>query len=95
MERNINQDYYKMDDYMYYDDMYYDDLNDNAFANRYNNEFNQRFDNRFDRRYDNRFDRRDNRDYYDPMRYYRYPYCDRYGRCENPIWWMFWPLFFL
>jgi hypothetical protein len=29
------------------------------------------------------------------MRYYQYPYCDRYGRCENPIWWMFWPLFFL
>lgn len=91
MERNINQDYYNMND-----DIYYDDMNDNVFTTRFNNEFNQRYDNRFDRRYDNRFDRRFDRDYYnDPMRYYRYPYCDRYGRCENPIWWLFWPLFFM
>lgn len=27
-------------------------------------------------------------------RYYQYPYCDRFGRCSNPIWWMFWPFFF-
>ena len=53
MDNNFNEDYYKMDDYMYYDDM-----NDNVFTTRYNNEFNQRYDNRFDRRYDNRFDRR-------------------------------------
>lgn len=98
MDSNFNQDYYKMDDYMYYDDM-----NDNVFTTRYNNEFNQRYDNMFDRgydnrfdmRYDNRFDRRYDRDNYDSMRYYRYPYCDRYGRCENPIWWLFWPLFFM
>lgn len=70
----------------------------NAYATRYDR-FDNRYDNRFDNRYDNR--RSDYNDYnrfydrgYDNMRYYRYPYCDRYGRCENPIWWLFWPFFF-
>lgn len=49
--------------------------------NMYDN--NRRYD--YDRWYDdNRYDER----------YYRYPYCDRYGRCRNPIWWLFWPFFF-
>jgi hypothetical protein len=51
----------------------------------------RRYDSRFDRRFDPRYDR----NFYDRMRYYRFPFCDRYGRCENPIWWMFWPFFFL
>lgn len=51
--------------------------------NRYDNRFDNRYDNRNDRRYDRRYDR-----------YYRYPYCDRYGRCDNNLWWMFWPFFF-
>lgn len=77
--------------------MYYmDEMNNNVYSNRYNN---GRYDNnwRYDNYYDNdrRYDRRYDRDYYDRMRYYQYPYCDRYGRCENPIWWLFWPLFFL
>jgi hypothetical protein len=49
----------------------------------------------FDRFDDRRFDPRYDRNFYDRMRYYRFPFCDRYGRCENPIWWMFWPFFFL
>ena len=92
---NINQDYNNMNDYMYYND----DTNNDVFSNRYDNDFNRRFnrnyDLRYDNRFDNRFDRRYDRDYYDRMRYYQYPYCDRYGRCENPIWWLFWPLFFM
>lgn len=94
MDNNINQDYNDMKDYMYYDN-----ISDSVEASRYNNDYNRRFDNRFDRRYDNmydrRYDRRYDRDFYDPMRYYRYPYCDRYGNCDNPIWWLFWPLFFM
>lgn len=78
----MNQDYNNMNDYMYYND----NINNDVYSNRYN------YDNR---RYDRRYNRRYDRDFYDPMRYYQYPYCDRYGRCENPLWWMFWPLFFL
>ncbi len=95
MDNNINQNYNNMNDYIDYNDdyMYYnDDINNDVYNNRYNYNYDRRFDNRFDRRY-NRYDR--DRDFFDPMRYYRYPYCDRYGRCENPIWWIFWPLFFL
>lgn len=51
--------------------------------------YSSRYDRRFDRRFDRRLDRRFDRSY--PF----YPYCDRYGRCENPIWWLFWPFFFL
>jgi len=47
--------------------------------------------NRYDNRFDNRYDRRNDRRY---DRYYRYPYCDRYGRCDNNLWWLFWPFFF-
>lgn len=90
MENKNDYQDYKMDDYMYYND----DMND-VYTTRYDNNFNGRFDNRYDPRYDNYYDRTYPRDYYDPMRYYRYPFCDRYGRCENPIWWLFWPLFFM
>lgn len=49
--------------------------------------------NRYNNRRDNRMDnRRDNR--WDENMYYNYPDCDRYGRCRNPMWWMFWPFFF-
>ena len=84
---NKDQYYNDMNDYMYYNN----NINNDVYGNRYDYDY----DRRYDRRYDNRYDRRYDRDFYDPMRYYRYPYCDRYGRCENPIWWMFWPLFFL
>lgn len=87
MDNNNMQDYNDMNDYMYYNN----NINNDVYGNRYDYDY----DRRYDRRYDNRYDRRYDRDFYDPMRYYRYPYCDRYGRCENPIWWMFWPLFFL
>ena len=89
----------KKNDIQNNDVLYDNNMNNNSMyymndvnSNRYNN----RYDSRFDRRYDNyyNYDRRYDRDYYDRMRYYQYPYCDRYGRCENPIWWMFWPLFF-
>ena len=87
--KNIPKIYDSTKDY----DMYRDDMND-VFSARYN-----RFDNRNDyydyNRYNDRYDRRFDRDYYDRDRYYRYPYCDRYGRCENPMWWLFWPFFFL
>lgn len=62
------------------------------------NEFNTRYDNIYDNRYYNicdNYDRCYDRDYYRRMRYYQYPYCDRYGRCENPVWWLFWPFFFM
>lgn len=77
-----------------YDNNYYEYMND-AYSTRYD-----RYDNRynnynFDRMYDRSYDRDYYGDYDRRMRYYQYPYCDRYGRCENPIWWMFWPLFFL
>lgn len=74
----------------YNEDMY------DVFSTRYDR-YDNRYDNRYynyDRMYDRMYDRRYDRDY-DRRRYYQYPYCDRYGRCENPIWWMFWPLFFL
>lgn len=76
--------------------MYYmDDMNNNIYSNRYDGRYNNGRYYDYDRRYDrDYYDRRYDRDYYDRMRYYRYPYCDRYGRCENPIWWLFWPLFF-
>jgi hypothetical protein len=80
-----NNRYYNKDP-MFYDD----DINNEVFSSRY--DFNdRRYDSRFDRRFDPRYDR----NFYDRMRYYRFPFCDRYGRCENPIWWMFWPFFFL
>jgi len=82
---NYNQYYNNMNDYMYYDD----DINNDVYSSQYDM-YDRRFDNRFDRRFDRRYDRF----FYDPMRYYRFPFCDRYGRCENPIWWLFWPFFF-
>lgn len=54
---------------------------------RYNQD--NRYDMRYDMRYDRRYDRR-----FDNDNYYRYPYCDRNGRCDNSLWWMFWPFFF-
>lgn len=86
---NYNQYYNNMNDYMYYDD----DINNDVYSSQYDM-YDRRFDNRFDNRFDRRFDRRYDRFFYDPMRYYRFPFCDRYGRCENPIWWLFWPFFF-
>ncbi len=86
---NNNQYYDNVNDYMYYND----DMNNDVYSSRY--DFgDRRFDGRYGRRFDRRYNRRYDRDFYDPMRYYQFPYCDRYGRCENPIWWMFWPLFF-
>ncbi len=90
MDNNINNN----NNYPEYNNDLFDmnqDLNTQRYTNRRYN-----YDNRFDynRRYDNRYDNR--YDYrYDHDRYYRYPYCDRYGNCENPIWWLFWPFFFL
>mgnify|MGYP001012682683 CR=1 FL=1 len=54
--------------------------NGGRFDNRGYNNYMYDYDRRFDRHYD--------------RRYYQYPYCDRYGRCQNPIWWLFWPFFF-
>ena len=89
---NIPQVYDSTREYLYNDDI--TDVYSTRY-NRYDNMF-DRYDNRYDNRYDyNDYDRRYDRAYDRNMRYYRYPYCDRYGRCENPIWWMFWPLFFL
>jgi len=68
-------------------EMHNEDIN-NVFSSRYDDRYDNRYDNRY---YDNRYDRNYNRG----MRYYQYPYCDRYGRCENPMWWLFWPFFFL
>ncbi len=65
------------------------DINNEVFSTRY--DYDDRYDPMLDRRFDPRYDRY----FYDPMRYYRFPYCDRYGRCENPIRWLFWPFFFL
>ncbi|HHZ02436.1 MAG TPA: hypothetical protein GX396_05795 [Tissierellia bacterium] len=79
MDNNNPQNY---SDYNMY---YNDNVNNEVYGNRYDM-YDPRFDPRYDRRYDQNFY---------PMRYYRYPYCDRYGRCENPIWWLFWPLFFM
>ncbi len=88
---NIPQSYDRTGDYSIYDE----DVN-SVYGTRYDR--NNRYDERYYNRYDNYYDRDYNRDYdedfYRRMRYYRYPYCDRYGRCENPIWWLFWPLFF-
>ena len=71
--KNIPQIYDSTKDY----GMYRDNMND-VFSARYN-----RFGNRYDYydydRYNDRYDRRFDRDYYDRDRYYRYPYCDRYG----------------
>ena len=78
--QNFNNDYRNID---------YNNSSNEVYSNRYD-----MYDDRYDQRYDPRYDRRYNRDYY-PMRYYPYPFCDRYGRCENPIWWYFWPLFFM
>ncbi|NLJ58191.1 MAG: hypothetical protein GX339_05030 [Tissierellia bacterium] len=85
MDNNNNtQDYNYMDEYNIYDDA----MDNEVYGNRYF------YDDRMYDRYNRPFNRRYNRGYY-PSRYYRYPFCDRYGRCENPIWWMFWPLFFM
>ena len=91
MDNNYNnfpQIYDSTKDY----NMYKEDAND-VFSARYNR-FDNRYDYDYDRFYDRRYDNRYDRDY-DRMRYYRYPYCDRYGRCDNSLWWMFWPFFFL
>jgi len=89
---NIPQVYDKTRDYSIYDE----DIN-SVYGTRFDR--NNRYDNRYyDRdydRYDNRYDGYYDRDLNRRMRYYQYPYCDRYGRCENPIWWLFWPFFFL
>lgn len=90
MDNNINNN----NNYPEYNNDLFDmnqDLNTQRYTNRrydYDNRFD--YNRRYDNRYDNRYDYR-----YDHDRYYRYPYCDRYGNCENPIWWLFWPLFFL
>ncbi len=75
------------DDFAMNNDMYdvYSTRYDNRrfmddYFRRYNDMYN------YDRRFDRRFDRN---------RYYQYPYCDRYGRCDNSLWWLFWPFFFL
>ena len=72
-------------------EMYNEEMND-VFSSRYDNRFDNRYDrfgnfNNYDMRYDRDFNRRN--------RYYQYPYCDRYGRCDNSLWWLFWPFFFL
>lgn len=93
---NIPQIYDSTKDYSIYSENM-----SNIFSSRYNNRFDNEFDNRFNDRFDDRFDdrfnydRRYDRDYDSRNRYYQYPYCDRYGRCENPIWWNIWPFFFL
>jgi len=96
MENNNNeipQIYDSMNDYnnMYYNN---EDTDNNVYSSRYDN---RRYDNTndMDRRFDNMNNNRYDRDYNQRMRYYQYPYCDSYGRCQNPMWWMFWPLFFL
>lgn len=79
------------DENQYPGDFEYDDAgsiyDEDVYSSRYDTR--RMFNNR---RYNNqrRFD--DYRRYDD--RYYQYPYCDRFGRCSNPIWWMFWPFFF-
>ncbi|HPX00283.1 MAG TPA: hypothetical protein PKY98_05975 [Sedimentibacter sp.] len=71
------------------------DMYERRFDPEYDVMYDRRFDPEYDMMYDRRYDRRYDMDFYDPIRYYQFPYCDRYGRCENPIWWLFWPLFFL
>lgn len=69
-----------------YSNMYnFDDPNyfipddENLYSmNRYNNMYNH------NRYYNNRNRNRNN----------YYPGCDRNGRCDNPMWWLFWPFFF-
>ena len=96
MDNKIPQIYDRSGDYSIYDE----DMN-NVYStrfnrnNRYDNRYDDRYDNRFDSRYDDRYDNYYDRDFNRNMRYYQYPYCDRNGRCENPIWWLFWPFFFL
>ncbi|HAQ41469.1 MAG TPA: hypothetical protein DCM73_12005 [Clostridiales bacterium] len=96
MDNNNNPQIY--DSTMDYS-MYSEDMND-VFSNRYDrydNRYNERYNDRYYNRYDNYYDNdgRYNIDFNRRMRYYQYPYCDRYGRCENPIWWLFWPFFFM
>ncbi|WP_312700370.1 hypothetical protein [Sedimentibacter sp.] len=68
----------RFDDRRYMDDDYY---------RRYDDMY-RYYDDMY--RYDRNYDRR-----YDRDRYYQYPpFCDRYGRCENPIWWLLWPMLF-
>jgi hypothetical protein len=87
--KNIPQIYDSTRDYSIYDE----DMN-NVYSTRYDryDRYNNRYYNRNDNYYD--YDRDLDRNFDRRMRYYQYPYCDRYGRCENPIWWLFWPLFF-
>lgn len=89
---NNNQYYNEVYRDMYNNDNEYDLDMANGDYDVYNSRYDNRFDRRFDRRGDRRFDRRSDRRF--DNRYYQYPYCDRYGRCENPIWWLFWPFFF-
>lgn len=90
-KNNIPQIY----DSTYETTMYNNEEMNDVYSTRYDNRRYDMYD--YNRRYDNYYDydRRYDRDPYRRNRYYQYPYCDRYGRCENPIWWMFWPLFFL
>ena len=80
---NENETINNNEEDMYSINRYDYDRFDNRFDNRYDNRNDNRNDRRFDRRYDRRYDN-----------YYRYPYCDRYGRCDNNLWWLFWPFFF-
>lgn len=82
---NMPEQYNNVYDYNNYDDVYGTRYDRRFDDRRY--DFDRRFD--YDRRYD--YDRR----FDDRMRYYRFPYCDRYGRCSNDLWWLFWPFFFL
>lgn len=71
------------------DDDMYDVYNTRFDDRRYmDDDYYRRYDDMY--RYDRNYDRR-----YDRDRYYQYPpFCDRYGRCENPIWWLLWPMLF-
>lgn len=84
MDMNYRNNPEHNNNYMNENEPINDNHEDMYSINRYDYD---RFDNRFDNRMDRRMDRR-----YD--RYYRYPYCDRYGRCDNNLWWLFWPFFF-
>ena len=66
--------------YSNYNDMYREDMyNDNIEDLRYRNRYRGGYYN--------------NNNYYNNSGWV--PGCDRFGRCGNPIWWMFWPFFFL
>jgi len=92
MDNNIPQVNDSTRNYSIYDE----DMN-NVYGTRFdrNNRYDNRYYDRYDNRFDNYYDRNYDMDFNRRTRYYQYPYCDRYGRCENPIWWLFWPFFFL